>query len=96
MSEIWKFTMTGPETAFRMPFGSTVLSVGIQEDDIVIWAEVDIPSAAVTRRFAAYNTGVELPGFVRIDARGIAGTRAFVGTVQMPSGIVWHIFEVNL
>lgn len=99
MTAIWKFTMTGSECAILMPRSARLLTVGAQEDDIVIWAEVDPAALFRERRFQAFNTGAELPKLVELPLPapwvGTYNSREYQGTVQMPGGVVWHVYEIR-
>lgn len=88
--EIWKFALRGWLWKIEMPKGARVISAGVQGDEIVVWAEC-LPGAEREERvFAAVNTGDPLP----LEA----GSRAFIGTVQVAPrqgpAIVWHIYEL--
>ncbi len=59
--------------AIELPFGAEILDAQIQNDQLCIWAliDMDIEAPAVTRHFVIYGTGkrVALPG-------------AYIATVQ--------------
>ena len=82
---IWKFSAPITDRfQLVMPIGAKLLSVQLQNGDPQIWALVD-PHADVERRtFAWVGTGLPVP---------VKAERAiFVGTVQLPSGLVFHLF----
>ncbi len=89
---VWKFPLPRPTSTGRsfidMPVATRILSVGIQDDALVVWALVD-PSPekqpGSPRRFIVANTGVEIPGFPE-------GAR-FLGTVTSSTGVVWHVWD---
>lgn len=60
------------------------LSVGQQDDSVVMWVLVDPDKPAIWRRFYAAMTGAELP----------EGIGNFIATVQRTDGIVVHLFEM--
>jgi len=64
--------------------GATVLDVGIQTDneEVVLWAEVDTERSHEARRFYAGWTGHELPPGL-----------AYFKTLQI-AGLVWHFYSV--
>ena len=67
-----------------MPVGAEVLSVGVQDGRVCLWAMVDPTTPLMSRVFYVCGTG----GPVNVgDAR-------FIGTVQMDF-FVWHIFEAR-
>lgn len=91
----WKFKLPQPTSTGRsyvdMPVAMTPLSVGMQDDEIVVWALVDpdyetpgMPTEAA-RRFIVANTGAEIPGFPE--------AARFLGTVTSSTGIVWHVWD---
>lgn len=87
MKTIWKFELT-EETVLRLPRGSKVLSVGVQNDLIYLWAEVDTLADLVDRRFAVYGTGMRI--LVESDQ-----SLEFVGTVMIHGDrLVFHVYEV--
>jgi len=82
---IWKFVLD-PDGEVFMPKGAEVLSVGVQGQDVCLWAIVETePSIArETRKFLPIMTGGMLE-------RGSLGK--FVGTTVL-GGLVIHVFEV--
>jgi hypothetical protein len=81
---IWKYELAPMGvTSLDMPAGSLVLHVGEQLGVPVLWALVE-PSREIERRTVrVYGTGHP------ITADGLG---RYVGTVQMASGLVWHVF----
>tara|TARA_E500000305_G_C4024239_1_gene240797 strand:+ start:1832 stop:2056 length:225 start_codon:yes stop_codon:yes gene_type:complete len=67
----------------EMPSAATILSVGEQAGDLVLWAHVDTSIDASERTIEVHPTG----GRQCLDPSG------YIGTVQMRSGLVWHVFE---
>ena len=75
-----------------MPKGAEIISVGEQEQELVIWAVVD--STAIEHRnkvFRIAGTGHPLS---RNLSNGPDEKLLFIGTVQHSNGLVWHVFEV--
>ena len=75
-----------------MPKDAEIISVGEQEQELVIWAVVD--STAIEHRnkeFRIAGTGHPLSRNLsnRPDEKLL-----FIGTVQHSNGLVWHVFEV--
>lgn len=60
-----------------------VLSVGIQERKIVIWALGDLESDKIAKRFHRLDTGQDIP-----DDAG-----EYYGTITDDNGYVTHVFE---
>jgi hypothetical protein len=86
---VWKFEVPMPNATGRsfvdMPALAEVLSVGLQNDVLVVWALVEPQMVVGLRRLIVANTGMTVPGFP-IDAR-------FIGTVTTTNGIVWHVWD---
>lgn len=93
---VWKFTLPAPSITGRsfvdMPAVVEPLSVGMQDDQIVVWALVDPDAPAEEhmenhgpRRFVVANTG---PWIVALPP----GAK-FLGTVTASNGTVWHIWD---
>ena len=71
----------------EMPEHASIISAGIQNDQIVIWAVV-APDYPITKRLViAVNTG---------DFYKTKEVMDFVGTVTSSTGIVWHVFVSKL
>ena len=79
------------DVAILMPFQAKILTVQMQNDSLVLWAEI-VTSAKpyVTRRFAVYGTGWTLPEY---PWGGGASDDCYIGTVQNGS-YAWHVYEV--
>lgn len=75
-----------------IPSGAEILSTGVQVSEfggrrrhhVFIWALVDPDAPVVRRRIISAPTG-----YVDLDVAGLD----FIGTVQMPNGLVWHVFD---
>jgi len=70
---------------FLVPDRAKVLSVGMQGHTPVVWALVDQSRPAVTLRLRWFGTGWDVP----------ADIGEFVGTVQCPNGLVFHLFHAE-
>jgi len=89
-SRVWKFEVPVPRATCRafidVPEGTELLSVGLQDDQMVVWGSVPNPFANLEmRRLLVANTGTLIPGF--------AGNARFLGTVWASTGIVWHVWD---
>jgi len=87
---IYKFTIMSQKAhalteELLMQRGAHVQSVAWQEGvGVVLWAVVDPVQPLEARDFAFVPTGsAGLPGYWRIG---------FIGTVQIPGGVVWHLY----
>jgi hypothetical protein len=86
---VWKFQIPMPDENGRsfveIPEGSELLSVGIQDDRLVLWALTDSLSAPHIHRILVANTGMSIAEF--------PSTARFLGTVTTSNGIVWHVWD---
>lgn len=75
-------------TDLDLHIGAEILTVGIQGEDIVFWALVDMHEKATERRsFAIVGTGWALPADQYL-------AKNYLGKVE-EAPFVWHIFEVT-
>ena len=89
MKTIWKFkvfTLIDSRGSVDMPKGAKILSIGLQEDDVCIWALIDTKneSKLIKRQFRLFGTGWEIKEPLK--------NLNYIGTVFMQT-FVWHIFE---
>ena len=77
-----------PRTELDLPKGAEILSVGVQDDQIVLWALGNPKSECETRRFAAVPPGVYLETELVRPIR-------FLGTAQLMGSLVYHVFEAE-
>lgn len=82
MKTIWKFVLR-PDQPVTMPKKSRLLSVGVQGEDIVLWAQVESTASQVKRDIVVVPTG---------DNATTVASYPFVGTVQL-HGLVFHVFD---
>lgn len=90
MSVIWRFVLDVSLNGryllevpyvLEVPVVREFFDAGEQDGQIVLWAAVDPGNGREEVSFTVVGTGWELPdGHYR-------------GTVQMPDGFVWHVFE---
>lgn len=83
---IFKYTLDITERQTVSANIARVLSVGEQEQKLVIWAEVYENPTPTNHEFFIFGTGqyISLAGQINC---------AFVGTVAMKSGFVAHIYH---
>ena len=75
--------MTDRQTV-KLPYGSTILSIAVQNGIACLWARVDARQPLVDREFLLIATG----GQVEPSAR-------YIGTFYFDEGrFVFHLFEV--
>lgn len=85
---IFKYQLDHGVTSFRLPIGSAVLHVGCQSEDLpTLWIEqADTDGVEREQRdFTFVGTGQPFPTDVR----------TYLGSVQTPHGLVWHIYELH-
>jgi hypothetical protein len=92
MQTIWKYELELTDVQqLRMPLHAVILSVAYQRnlqeqrDMLCLWALVDPTRSHVPRTIEIHGTGNH-----SIDPQY---TQLFIGTVPMPNGLVWHVFE---
>lgn len=69
-----------------MPEGAEILAIQIQlhDNEICMWAMVDLNNVMTQRCIETYGTGHELPEDIK--------EHKYIATVQQ-NGFVWHFFE---
>lgn len=84
---IWKYSLPSRgERQLLMPAGAQILSVGNQNEGLMLWAAVDDRKPKVSRTFDVRLTGGCYATFANTT---------FIGTVQFADGhYVAHVFEV--
>lgn len=87
MRTIHKYTL-GRQGIIEIPVMATILSIGMQGREIVLWAKVDTDNEITTRKFNTYGTGWDIDDQCSEDA-----IEVYYGTVAAPEGYVWHVFE---
>lgn len=84
MKKIYKYDITLCEyQLIEMPIGAEILSIGLQNDSIKLWAMVEPEQYKLQiRHILIVGTG-----------QGISNdAKQFIGTVQQ-GAFVWHLFE---
>ena len=64
-----------------MPYGASILHVGVQDAQLYVWAEVNTTAPLVDRHFHIAGTGHPIPVGLH-----------FVGSV-MDGPFVWHVYD---
>lgn len=85
MRIVWKYPLeTLARTSISMPDGATILCLQMQGEIPTLWALVNPPGITkVTRRFRFHGTG----------HHNVDDGETYIGTVQWPNGLVFHLFE---
>lgn len=69
----------------KMPRRACPISVGHQNGKLVVWCGVNTNAAVAEHTFYVVGTGNPMPN----DGAYMEP----IGTVQMPNGLVWHVFK---
>lgn len=85
MNVVYKYTLD-QDTVLDLPFGTQVLTVGMQGEEMRMWALVPDSKSTLRRRFIVVATGERFA-----DS---AYNHGYVGTV-FHNGLVFHVFEVR-
>ena len=84
MRTIYKYPLpVEDESVILLPGQPKLLHVGEQHNGLVVWAEVEPEGSVRPHHFAVRGTGHPLSG-----REGV-----YLGTVQMKSGLVWHVYH---
>lgn len=84
MRSIFKYWLPiADRVSVLMPRGAQVLSVQEQNGQLTVWALVSAQQEFEPVRFRICGTG--------LPAEDV-GVGYFIDTVQMPNGLVWHVF----
>jgi hypothetical protein len=89
-SVIYKYSIeakTQVVQEIKIPYSATFLKLDVQGNKIVAWYLVDLEednSVSLERKILAVWTGKEFDHDWNDD---------YLGTVQTPEGLVWHIFD---
>ena len=87
MPEIWKYTLIdGVTTPFRISEDHTFLHVGVQNNEICVWAQVDPTQSWVSRTFRIIGSRQHKPD-------KFFDEWTYLGTVIVADGtLVWHVY----
>lgn len=79
-----KLPIHGP-TSLQLHEGFCALSVGLQQDDVVLWVSCNNTKPEVSVQFYSAFTGEDLDHLFGLSLN-------FIGTVQNVDGLVTHVF----
>lgn len=86
MITIWKYQLSPiGNISVNIPEFAEILSVGGQDNTIVLWALVDTDRPCVITHFNVVGTGWE------IKESTYCGK--FIGTATLKNGLVFHVFK---
>lgn len=87
---VWKYNLVPGTNKIAFPRKPTVLTIGWQGMDLVMWVLLlgpDLDHQRIERRFLVVGTGEKFE---------MSSTDEYVGTAECGrNGIVVHVFEVN-
>ncbi len=89
MRKIYKYLIPiqGENISITLPRHANYLDIQSQGENICMWCEVDEDEIETeTRTFKIFGTGHLINDY--------NNDLLYIKTVQMPSGLVWHVFEV--
>ena len=66
----------------NMPLNALIRHIGLQNEQICIWAEIDEKNKISKKNFYIVGTGCDIP----------KEAKYYIGTIQQPP-YVWHIYE---
>ncbi len=93
---VWRYPVRPGTFDLQMPGRANVLSVQVQDGAPVMWSLVEVDMPTRRRRFALLATGDTFESDDLAPASVAAnGVPSFVGTLQMPDGLVFHLFEMG-
>ena len=81
----YEIPLTDEVFAMELPANYSLCEVGQQNGTLFMWCVVDIHATLVKRYFKIVGTGHQIVGIEDLF---------FLRTIQMPNGLVWHMFEV--
>ena len=66
-----------------MPVGADILNLQIQNSEVTIWVAVPKNAKLEIKTFKTFSTGENIDDYDKLK---------YVGTYQMPTLSVWHVF----
>jgi hypothetical protein len=89
MKKIYKYELPAAHGGYlilSLPANAEIISTGMQDDKLMLWALVNPENDLETRSFSLYHTGD--------DINFIAGKNRFIGTYSLRNGkYILHLFE---
>lgn len=88
MKTIFKYPITLLDyQVLSIPKDYTPICIGVQHDNIYLWAYVNTDEPVIEVPIAIIGTGQEFASFSSWD---------YLGTAIISSGFVWHVFRRHL
>lgn len=88
MKTVYRYEINQAINDINLPIGAKVLSVGVANNIISLWALVDTESGIEKRRFLVFGTGSDMSQTETYNL-------TFVGTIRKNNAYAFHIFEVK-
>lgn len=86
MRTIYKYRLEkSGANLIKMPIGAQPLHVGMQDNKVYIWMEVESEYPIESRQLWLYGTGWDLAEMPR--------RCPYLGTAQNDQSLVWHVFD---
>jgi hypothetical protein len=86
---IWKFVLQARTfQTIAMPEQAQILCAAAQGEDICIWAKVKPDAPYETRDIEVYGTGHPM-------SENSNRSKSYIGTAFLPTGLVFHVFELK-
>jgi len=89
VKQVWKFDIrrVSDYNMIKMPMGAKILHVGMQNDEIFIWALVHPTNEYINRKIGMVGTGHSIPK---------KESENYIGSVINHMGeFVWHFFDLG-
>ncbi len=87
-NHIFKYTIpiTDGLIELKIPLDHEFCDIQVQGNDLVMWLFIDSHGQFIKKKFKIFGTGEYIHD---------PDDYFYLKTVQMPNGLVWHIFEAN-
>ena len=87
---IYKYDLDlGPLNVVEMPKNARILKIGMQYDQLKLWAIVNKEEPIIERRFCFFGTGMQL-------CENTLNNLIYIATLQENGGVyIWHVFEIK-
>ncbi len=79
----YELSITDNIQTLNLSMAFNILKFGEQDGHLVFWADIRTDSETMLRKFQVIGTGYDIGEYPAV----------WLGTVQMGSGLVWHIYE---
>ena len=94
MRTIHKYPLGWGVNKVKMPIASDIISAGLAQGEVCIWAEVDTTDEMSERAILVVGTGVEIKEDFALEKIGTVVQLQIVVDVKVGIDLVWHVFEI--